>query len=247
MPLAVRARLQRLGHRAGVHVARRSARNDPSLRRALVLDWLGVDLLFDVGANVGQYGGEVRQSGYRGEIVSFEPQSGPFAELSRAAAGDPRWTVLNLGLGASRGEAEINLSPQSGASSLLPMGQRHLEMHPETSYVGTEKIRIEALDEQAAQYLEPSSVVGLKLDVQGYEDEVLAGGRQVLERAVFVECEMLLEGLYEGQAKPNELISRFYESGLRLAGTELGYVDPQRGTVAWIDTLFIRPPSGPAA
>jgi FkbM family methyltransferase len=246
MPLALRPRLQRLGHRAGWHVARHSPRNDPALRRALALDWLGVDLIFDVGGNVGQYGSELRASGYRGRIVSFEPQSGPFSKLSEAAAGDDRWTVLNLGLGSSPGTAEINVSPQSGASSLLPMGSRHLEMHPDTSYVGTEEIRIETLDSQAAQHLDPSSVVGLKLDVQGYEGEVLAGGREVLGRAVMVECEMLLEGLYEGQAQPDQLISSFYDAGLRLAGTELGYTDPERGTVAWIDTLFVRHPLGPA-
>jgi FkbM family methyltransferase len=246
MPLALRPRLQRLGHRAGWHIARHSPRNDPALRRARVLDWLGVNLLFDVGGNVGQYGTEVRGGGYRGQIVSFEPQSGPFARLSEVAAGDDRWTVLNIGLGSSPGTAEINVSPQSGASSLLPMGSRHLEMHPGTSYVGTEEIRVETLDSQAAQYLEAASVVGLKLDVQGYEAEVLAGGRELLRRAVVVECEMLLEGLYEGQAQPDELISSFYDAGLRLAGAELGYTDPERGTVAWIDTLFVRHPSGSA-
>ena len=243
MPRALRPRLQRLGHRAGWHVARHTPRNDPALRRALILDWLGVDLLFDVGGNVGQYGSELRESGYSGRIVSFEPQSGPYSKLSEAAAGDDRWTVLNLGLGSGPGTAEINISPQSGASSLLPMGRRHLEMHPETSYVGTEEIRVDTLDAQAQPHLEAASVVGLKLDVQGFEGEVLAGGQEVLRRAVLVECEMLLEGLYEGQAKPDELISSFYDAGLSLAGTDIGYTDPERGTVAWIDTLFVRYPT----
>jgi hypothetical protein len=34
-----------------------------ALRRALVLDWLGVDLIFDVRENVGQCGSELRESG----------------------------------------------------------------------------------------------------------------------------------------------------------------------------------------
>jgi hypothetical protein len=60
-------------------------------------------------------------------------------------------------------------------------------MHPDTSYVGTEQIRIETLDSQAAEHLSPSSVVGLKLEVQGYEDEVLVGDLLFLDSTHVVE------------------------------------------------------------
>lgn len=239
--------IKRAGQHAGIHIARHSARTDPHLRRALLLDWLGVDLLFDIGANVGQYGLELRAGGYRGRIVSFEPQGGPFQELAAAAAGDDRWVVNNIGLADHAGEAEIGVSPQSGASSLLPMGARHIEMHPDTVFVGSETVRLGVADAVATEWLEDDSTVALKLDVQGFEMAVLAGAGELLRRAVFAECELLLEHLYEGQAEADELIASFYAAGLKLAGTEAGHVDAATGRVAWMDAIFIRePPAGRA-
>ena len=40
-----------------------------------------VDCVFDIGANTGQYGARLRQTGYRGLIVSFEPNPSAFAKL----------------------------------------------------------------------------------------------------------------------------------------------------------------------
>ena len=58
-----------------------------------------VDLVIDVGANVGQFGCAIRRK-YAGELISFEPSSGPFEKLREAAASDPLWHVQNMALGA---------------------------------------------------------------------------------------------------------------------------------------------------
>src|SRR5512132_480081 len=52
-----------------------------------------IDCVLDVGANVGQYGTELRHAGYRGRLLSFEPVPAPAARRRQAAAGDPEWTV----------------------------------------------------------------------------------------------------------------------------------------------------------
>src|SRR5579864_2237693 len=52
-----------------------------------------VSVVFDIGANVGQFGKELRLAGYRGRIVSFEPLSSAYARLTKATKGDSNWIV----------------------------------------------------------------------------------------------------------------------------------------------------------
>ena len=211
-------------------------------RRNRLLEWLGVDVLFDVRANAGQYANGIRSLGYEGQIVSFEPVATAFGELEVAAKNDPRWAVRHMGLGKAPGEAEINVSASSQSSSFLPMAQRHLDVFKGTDYTGTERIRIEALDSASAEFLRASARAALKMDVQGYEMNVLRGGAEFLRRAVFVESELLFNELYHGQARVEQLIDTFYDAGLRLAWFEPVKTDTQTGALVFGDAIFVRDP-----
>ena len=81
-----------------------------------------VNLVFDIGANAGQFAQSLRELGYRGRIVSFEPQSEAREQLERAASVDPLWEVApKAAIGPEDGEIELNLAANSISSSLLPM------------------------------------------------------------------------------------------------------------------------------
>jgi len=68
-----------------------------------------VDLVIDVGANIGQYASGLRKRGYLGRIWSFEPIDTAFKQLQSAAKGDDRWMVTQTAVGAVRGEAILNV------------------------------------------------------------------------------------------------------------------------------------------
>ncbi|MGE5146487.1 MAG: FkbM family methyltransferase, partial [Candidatus Eiseniibacteriota bacterium] len=122
-------------------------------RLKLLLDHFGITLVFDVGGNIGQYGGYLREAGYRGRIVSFEPLSEAHAALTRRTARDPGWTVApRMALGASSGEIEINVSNDSDMSSLLPIRGEILDVWPTSRTVAREKVRLATLDEVFADY-----------------------------------------------------------------------------------------------
>src|SRR5437660_1048846 len=99
-------------------------------RRHCWMQELGVTLLLDVGANVGQYAESMRKQGYTKRIVSFEPLSEAFAELERRSSDDPDWECRNSALGASDETSEIYIAGNSQSSSLLVMNQRHVDAAP---------------------------------------------------------------------------------------------------------------------
>src|SRR3982751_6790287 len=68
---------------------------------------LDIDYVVDVGANRGQYGKWLRSLGFRGLIISFEPNPTAFAELRQNASED--WVCLPYALGSESGELPFNI------------------------------------------------------------------------------------------------------------------------------------------
>ena len=60
------------------------------------LEKQSVSLVLDVGANVGQWANEIRESGYAKKIISFEPLSSAFSVLSSSCSKDNLWTCKKL-------------------------------------------------------------------------------------------------------------------------------------------------------
>src|SRR5215813_8953515 len=59
---------------------------------------LGINCVLDVGAFHGEYGTTLRQFGYQGRIVSFEPVPDHFQSLQQASKDDKNWIIHNLAL-----------------------------------------------------------------------------------------------------------------------------------------------------
>src|SRR5699024_2917037 len=84
---------------------------------AWTLERFEVDVVLDVGGNIGQYGKSLRAEGYDGHIISFEPVPQFFEKLQQAASGDDAWTVHQMGLGAEDGSLPMRV--QRSLSSML--------------------------------------------------------------------------------------------------------------------------------
>jgi FkbM family methyltransferase len=236
---AVQTLLRRLGYELHPYPAPIALEPDDR-RRSRLLASRAVTLLLDVGANAGQFAEKVRATGYRGRIVSFEPLSGAYADLSRASATDPSWDARRVALGDQDGTVDINVAGNLTSSSLLPMGDRHLRSAPESAYVGTEGVPAARLDTVWDELARPGDRVWLKLDVQGYELHVLRGAERVLDRVDVVQAEMALQHLYEGDSSWRELVEWLEVRGFRLAGLEAGFEDPESGELLQADGIFVR-------
>jgi FkbM family methyltransferase len=226
--------------RAGIDVVRYDERHVASLRRAGQLRRRAVTVALDVGANDGLYGQALRRGGYRGRIVSFEPQRSAYERLSLVAADDPLWDCRPVAVGESAGEAVLNLAANSSSSSLLAMEEIHARAAPESRYIGAEPVAVIALDDLLGELLQPGDRCFLKVDVQGAELAVIRGAARVLEQTVLLEAELSLVPLYRGAPLLGEVIDHLQQGGFALLGLEPVLLDPEDGSVLQLDGLFGR-------
>jgi FkbM family methyltransferase len=214
----------------------------PGWRRQRLMADHGVDIVFDVGAARGGYAQELREFGYAGRIVSFEPIAAAYADLQAASAGDTEWTCVHSALGSAAGRQTINIASNSDSSSLLPMADEHRSAAPHVDYVGEEEISIARLDDVAPEHLTESSRPFLKIDTQGFEGEVLTGGVQTLDRCVGLQLELSFVPLYSGGMLVDEAISFAYDHGFRMVALAQGFTHPT-GAMLQADGVFFREPA----
>lgn len=200
-----------------------------------------INLILDVGANKGQFGRQLRNAGYEGRIVSFEPLVFARKALIAACKGDPRWEVApQAAIGSEDGETEIHVAGNSESSSILNMLDSHAAAAPGSVYVGSEKVPLRRLDALAQDYLQRDSILFVKIDTQGYEDRVLQGAPNILARARGLQLELSLVPLYEGQRLYDEMIDQLKDLNFELWGVTPTFVDPKSGRLLQIDATFFR-------
>jgi FkbM family methyltransferase len=213
---------------------------DPLSRRMQILERCSIDLLLDVGANEGQYAAWLRDAGWGGRVVSFEPLRAPFEALAEGARQDPDWECHRVALGARRGRTVMNVSADSVSSSILPLHDRTLALEPETTCVTTEQVRMARLDDWARATGLGNARFYLKIDVQGYELEVLRGGHSMLDQVIVAETEVSLVHSYIGQPLLADIASFLGDCGFGLVSLEPVSDDPASGQMLQLDAIFAR-------
>lgn len=235
--------IRRQIHRLGWDLHRYAPEEDPGFQLVKCLHQVRADLIFDVGANIGQFASGLRKWGFKGRIVSFEPLSDAHRELIRAADQDANWQVHpRCALGANDGQIEINISGNSVSSSILPMLRAHESAARQSAYVGTETVPISKLDTIAGRYISagPEGNYVIKIDTQGYEWDVLDGAPATLRGASGVLCELSLVPLYAGQRLWRDIINRLEDHGFALWTIQKAFTDPETGRFLQLDALFLK-------
>jgi FkbM family methyltransferase len=199
---------------------------------------LGVDTILDVGANEGRYARHVREIGFEGRIISFEPLSATFARLQAASAGDDRWECHPLALGAADAHTEMAVSECTEFSSFLPLQPVAQAVHPTSRPVRRERVEIRTLDGIFAGLQLTGRTLWLKSDTQGFELQVLEGARQYLDAFVGVQLELSLRPIYNGQPGFEQVVGEMRRRGFVLNALLPGFADDWE--LLEVDGLFVR-------
>lgn len=237
----VKRLVMRAIHGIGYDLRRLHPSHNPAFQLLKVMDLLGIDVVLDVGANVGQFSTELRSVGYRGRLISFEPLSAAHQALLQAAGRDPAWQVHErCALGDHDGEIEINVAGNSVSSSVLPMLEAHTAAVAGSAYTTVERVPVRRLDSVAGQYMAASQRPFLKVDTQGFEWQVLDGAQGIMSRLHGVLCELSLVPLYEGQRLWRDVIQRLEDDGFTLWSIQRGFTDVRNGRTLQVDAIFVR-------
>lgn len=175
----------------------------------------GIATVVDVGANRGQFSLAVRQWAPQARVIAFEPLSEAAAVFRNVLEADSKVTLHQVAIGPRAGEAVIHVSEAEDSSSLLPIAPLQAKLFPGTGEVRTETARVGRLSD----FVSPKELVSpalLKIDVQGYELEVLRGCTDLLQAfdTILVECSFM--ELYEGQAFTHQIIEFLNTQGFVL-------------------------------
>lgn len=154
------------------------------------LSYIGIkniSVVFDVGAHMGQTALHFRKVFKQANIHCFEPIPENFIQLKRNSASKDRIKSNQVALGASCGFASMELGDSDQRYAVYPNSENNTVARPKIT-----KVKLYSID----QYLKNEGITFidlLKIDVEGYEIEVLKGAKSALKsgtiQAILAECD----------------------------------------------------------
>jgi FkbM family methyltransferase len=194
--------------------------------------------VIDVGANRGQFALFALHRFPDAQLFCFEPLPKAHQKLRTIAGGDPRVRIEQSAIGTTDGSLSLNVTRKDDSSSLLQPTALQLRTFPNTEAVSSIDVKVAKLDSAVAP-AESTPPFLLKIDVQGFELEVLAGATHLLEGDGDILVESSFAELYAGQALADEVISKMYSCGYRLRGV-YSLVSGRDGAPLQADFFFSR-------
>jgi FkbM family methyltransferase len=205
-------------------------------------------IIFDVGANEGQSINRFKKI-YRSSIIhSFEPSKKIFGKLRKNFENEQNVYLNNCGLGNEIGFKQFNLAKQSGASSFHNFNSNSRWLKKRSKQFNTsrdnfteiETVKINTLDEYCSKN-NIQKIDILKIDTQGYEDEVLKGALNTIKEGKIsaIEFEIILDDVYKKRFSFYELEKIFINYNFRLCGVDLANNNLFSGIVFFANVLYI--------
>ena len=180
------------------------------------LSEMKINLVLDVGANVGNYVKDLREIGYRGRVISFEPVPATYQKLQQAWQNDPMWSGKPYGLSDDDREALINTHSSGTFNSLLNLredAERAFSLDP--AQRGQTPIQLRRLDSVLPELVKgtQSPRIFMKIDTQGHDVSVVKGASGVLDMILGMQSELPAVEIYDGMSSMPAALSYYSSCG----------------------------------
>ena len=179
-----------------------------------------IDCVIDVGANSGQYGTFLRNIGFKGFIVSFEPVKSVFEKLISNSKDDKKWICYNLALGDLAEKKNINVYSSTVFSSFLDANDYSKGIWKSLEKVVLEEVKVIKLDDIFSEICDLTDCKHcyLKLDTQGYDLNVFRGGMKSLVKVDAIQTELSLIHVYKEMLSPYEVLTEYNNNNYFISG-----------------------------
>jgi FkbM family methyltransferase len=176
-----------------------------------------IDCILDIGANAGQYGTMLRQDvGFKGTILSFEPNPDVFAKLKQLANSDANWHCYDIALTDHDGETVFNImaadqfssinAPNSDLQSIFASSNKVVKSVPVICR------RLDSLFPELEHARNAKSIL-LKMDTQGHDAAVCTGAGDLLQKMSGAQSELAVRQLYAGATDWKDMIALLEKAG----------------------------------
>jgi len=206
------------------------------------LGWLQrarFNTLIDVGAGVGQFSMAWLTFFPHSRVYAFEPLEECFRILEQKLRGRNESKAFNIALGNHDGEIEFWKSAFLEASSPLKMTAKHAEAFPWSARMNSIKVPMMKLD-SILPSLDLRHPVLMKIDVQGYELEVLKGAEETLKNVTALVVETSFEELYKDQPLFEDVYTWLTSRGFKYTGSWDQLKNPKTGEIIQQDAIFLK-------
>ena len=175
-----------------------------------------INVALDVGANVGNYAKLLREVGYKGKIISFEPVPSTYEELQQAMHSDPLWFGQRVGLSDENREALINTYSDGLFNSLLSLhedAEKFFSLDAEQrSQTLIQLRRLDAVLPELIKGIENPRIF-MKIDTQGHDVSVVKGASGVLGMILGLQSELPALEIYDGMSSMSATLNYYASCG----------------------------------
>lgn len=218
--------------REGIHYSRYEIFNKKWIKD------LDIRNVLDIGANVGEFTLIFHHLFDSPVIHSFEPLPSCKEKLEEIARNKPNVTFHPYALGAKESTEVLHISSHAPSSSILTMGQRHKFDYPHSAGSSDIEIECKTLNDVMGKVKFDGNIL-IKIDVQGFERQVIEGGYNIFRAAKIVVLEMSIQELYDGESLFDDLYSILKSLGFTYQGSLKQSISKNDESFLQCDGVFI--------